>query len=66
MSRRAQHYKTKLDQVIVGLAKDTDDRWRITSTGQRFVEADESKAVEKFYTLTGQINPRCPGQLHLP
>jgi len=47
-----------MEQVIVGLAKDTDGRWRVMATGQRFVEADERKAVEKFYTMTGQINPR--------
>ena len=50
------HYKTKMGEVVVGLARDTDGRWRIMATGQRFTEPDECKAVEKFRDLTYQPN----------
>jgi len=58
MPRRAQHYKTTWGQVVVGLARNRDGRWRVMATGYRFTEPDECKAIEKFRELTCESAPQ--------
>ena len=43
--------------TVHGLQRDRDGRWRIVATGFRFTEPDESRAIDKFYELTGQTKP---------
>jgi hypothetical protein len=54
MGRKQKPYQTSWKEVIPGLCRDTNGRWRIASTGHRFTEANERRAVEKFYSLSGQ------------
>ncbi len=48
MGRKQKPYQTTWHEIIPGLSKDYDGRWRIIATGKRFVEADERLAVQKF------------------
>lgn len=39
---------------VQGLTRKADGRWKISATGQTFVEPDEDAAVDRFYELTGK------------
>src|SRR5690242_19445012 len=42
---------------ISGLARQTDGRWRIVATGERFTEIDERRAIQKFRDWQARQNP---------
>lgn len=48
-----EHRDTSSGKIIPGLQRLFDGRWKILATGKRFTEADEQKAIAKFYKLTG-------------
>ena len=49
--RKQKPYQTSWGEIIPGLAHDTSGRWRVTSTGFRFTEADERRAIQRFKEL---------------
>jgi integrase len=51
--RKQKPHRTEWGATIYGLAHDSDGRWRVVATGHRYREADERRAVAKFYELTG-------------
>ena len=53
MGRKQKPYQTSWKDIIPGLARDTNGRWRITATGFRYSEPNERRAVERFYQITG-------------
>lgn len=48
MSRPQKPYRTSWGELIDGLYKLPDGRWRIVATGERFTERDEFTAVARF------------------
>ena len=48
MGRKQKPYQTSWNEVIPGLSKDYDGRWRIIETGKRFSQSDERLAVQTF------------------
>ncbi len=46
--RRQKPFQSKVFGVVAGLARDTDGRWRILATGQKFTEPDERRAIARF------------------
>lgn len=50
--RPIAYFRTADDTRIRGLSRRADGRWKISKTGQTFVEPDERLAVAKFYELT--------------
>jgi len=48
VGRPQRPYETSWGEVVPGLARDTDGRWRIAATGKRFTEPDERRAVARF------------------
>lgn len=48
MGRKQKPYQTSWNEIIPGLAKDYDNRWRIIETGKRFSQSDERLAIQKF------------------
>jgi integrase len=48
MGRPQKPYQTSWGEVVPGLTKDTNGRWRIVTTGERFRELDERLAVLRF------------------
>ena len=46
--RPQKPYETSWGEMVPGLYKCPDGRWRISSTGQKFTEADERRAVVHF------------------
>lgn len=47
--RKAKPHKTTYDGTTIdGLYHCPDGRWRITATGEKFTEADERLAVQRF------------------
>ena len=61
MSNRAgrppKAYRTTWGEVISGLDRQSDGRWRIIESGYRFTEANESRAIQKFRQLTSATKP---------
>lgn len=47
MARKQKPYQATWNEVIVGLSRDVDGRWRLTGTQKRWTEPDERKAVEQ-------------------
>ena len=60
MGRRQKPYQTSWKEVIAGLAHDTDGKWRIVATGQKFRESDERKAVTRARGLIAAVNGTAP------
>lgn len=50
--RPQKPYQTSWNVPVAGLARDTDGRWRVLATGERFTEPDERRAVARFYDAT--------------
>jgi hypothetical protein len=50
-------YRTTWGEVISGLDRQSDGRWRIIESGYRFTEANESRAIQKFRQLTSATKP---------
>ena len=50
--RKKRHHVTADGQTIVGLTRRPDGRWRVIGTHQTFREDDETKAIEKFRSLS--------------
>ncbi len=50
--RKPKPYVTSDGEIIAGLAREVDGRWRIVATGQRFTLPDENKAIAKFRQMT--------------
>jgi hypothetical protein len=57
IGRRQKPYESALYGPVVGLARDTDGRWRIVATGQKYTEADEGRAIERFRRMTASPTP---------
>ncbi len=61
MSNRAgrpqKMYRTSWGELIPGLDLQSDGRWRIVSTGFRFSEADENRAIHRFRQITATKMP---------
>ena len=55
--RRQAPYRTSWGEEIYGLHKDKDGRWRITATNERYTEADERRAVQRFRAWETKENP---------
>jgi hypothetical protein len=49
--RKQKPYQASWGEIIPGLAHDTSGRWRVVSTGFRFSEADERRAIDRFRAL---------------
>lgn len=58
--RKPKAYVATWGEVIPGLAKDADGRWRIVATRQRFSEADEHIAVARFRQWERANTPERP------
>ncbi|MCX5661534.1 MAG: hypothetical protein NTW19_17790, partial [Planctomycetota bacterium] len=52
--RPQKPYRTTWGELIDGLARGKDERWRIIATGFRFTEASERLAVAKAKGLMGE------------
>jgi integrase len=52
VGRKPKPYVTSDGEIVAGLAREVDGRWRVVATGQRYTEADEAKAIAKFRQLT--------------
>src|SRR5882672_3192170 len=46
--RKQKPFQTSWGDIIPGLARGNDHRWRIVATGERFRESDERRAVARF------------------
>ena len=46
--RPQKPYQASDGQIIAGLCRQPDGRWRITATGERFSEPDEFLAIQRF------------------
>ena len=61
MSNRAgrpqKMYRTSWGELIQGLDRQKDGRWRVISTGFRFSEMDESRAIQRFRQLMNSAKP---------
>src|SRR5438105_373042 len=53
MARPQKPYQTSWGEIVAGLARGDDRRWRIIQTGERFREEDERKAIARFRARTG-------------
>lgn len=49
--RPQKPYETTWGEIVPGLYRCTDGRWRITKTGQKFTERDERRAVARFRSM---------------
>lgn len=56
MGRPQKPYRTSWGELIDGLYKSPDGRWKIVATGERFTEKDECTAVTKFKQRAGDRN----------
>ena len=56
VGRKANHYETSSGDIVQGLIRQKDGRWRILATGKRFTAETEAEAVGRFYRMAGQ-NP---------
>jgi integrase len=57
MGRPQKPYHTSWGDLLPGLYRCPDGRWRINATGQKFTEPDERRAVQKFLDWTAKHNP---------
>ena len=48
MGRPQKPYQASDGQIIPGLCHQKDGRWRIVTTGDRFTESDEFRAIQRF------------------
>jgi integrase len=48
LGRKPKAYVSTWGETVPGLAKDSDGRWRIVATRQRFSDPDEHNAVRRF------------------
>ncbi|MGC8540750.1 MAG: tyrosine-type recombinase/integrase [Phycisphaerae bacterium] len=55
--RPPANYRTSWGEIIIGLSRGTDLRWRIIKTGQKFTEHDETLAIKKFREMTSSHKP---------
>jgi hypothetical protein len=55
--RKEKPYQQANGQYVNGLRRRPDGRWVVISTGKMFTEADETKAIERFYRLMGEKEP---------
>jgi hypothetical protein len=51
-------HKTAWGDQIVGLLRRADGRWKISATGQTFVEPDERLAVARFHEIVARREPK--------
>jgi len=58
MARPFKPYQTSWGEVIPGLYRGSDGRWRIVATNGRFREPDERRAVDRFRAMT--VKPPTP------
>lgn len=56
-------YRMANGTPVPGLLRRADGRWKISATGQTFVERDESLAVDRFAEITGWDRDKKLGQL---
>jgi len=54
IGRKQKPYETSDGITIPGLARQVDGRWRVISSGFRFTEPDEQRAIEHYKKLTNQ------------
>jgi integrase len=54
IGRKQKPYQSSTGDIIPGLIRQPDGRWRIVSTGQRFSEPDETKAIDRYYQIVGR------------
>lgn len=61
MSNRAgrpqKAYRTSWGEIIQGLDRQSDGRWRVIASGVRFSEADENRAIQRFRQITSTTKP---------
>jgi integrase len=60
MARKQKPYQTSWNEIVPGLARDVDARWRIVTgphAGKRWSDFDERRAVGKAKQLLGLDNP---------
>ncbi|HEV2292826.1 MAG TPA: tyrosine-type recombinase/integrase [Tepidisphaeraceae bacterium] len=58
-------YRLRDGNEIQGLTRRADGRWKISATGQTFIEPDERLAVERFHKLSGTGKPSNLGTLQV-
>ncbi|HZZ41647.1 MAG TPA: hypothetical protein VFE58_01805 [Tepidisphaeraceae bacterium] len=56
--RKQKPYETSWKEIVPGLTRCKDGRWRISLTEQRFTESDERRAVEKAKKMLGKLRPQ--------
>ncbi|MCX5658307.1 MAG: hypothetical protein NTW19_01125 [Planctomycetota bacterium] len=59
-------YRTSWGQLIDGLYRGSDLRWRVVATGQRFREPDERLAIMKFKNLQPEATVAIPAMVPGP
>src|SRR5690348_4477049 len=59
--RPQKPYQASWGDIVPGLARDSDGRWRIVATGFRFSDADERRAVARAVRI---INPHRETLVH--
>lgn len=50
VGRPQKPFESSTGEIVPGLARQVDGRWRIIATGQRFSEPDEDRAIARFRT----------------
>ena len=55
--RKQKRYTTSWGEIIPGLAKLSDGRWKILANGHRWTEPDERLAVKQFAEWTAKNQP---------
>ena len=48
---------TGTNEIVAGLYKCPDGRWRVNRTGQKFTEPDERRAVQRYRDIMAKLNP---------
>src|SRR4051794_20277619 len=52
--RPAAIFRMRDGTPVAGLLRRADGRWKVSATGQTFMEPDEARAVDRFREMTGQ------------
>ena len=66
MGRPQRPYETSWGEMVPGLYRCPDGRWRITATGRKFTEADERRAVSRFRATQQPATVDVPTVYHEP
>jgi hypothetical protein len=64
--RKLKPYQATWGQIIPGLCHDVDGRWRVAATGECFTEANEAKAIERYYSVVGRPNTPLQITMQMP